>query len=78
MYKRQVIDFIWADVQGAEDLVFSGAKDTLTRTRYVYTEYGTNLYEGQLSRDQLITLFGPKWSVVHDFGGDILLKNMAM
>jgi len=73
-----VIDFIWADVQGAEDLVFSGAKDTLTRTRYVYTEYGTNLYEGQLSRDQLITLFGPKWSVVHDFGGDILLKNMAM
>uniref|UniRef100_A0A6C0AJY7 Methyltransferase FkbM domain-containing protein n=1 Tax=viral metagenome TaxID=1070528 RepID=A0A6C0AJY7_9ZZZZ len=73
-----VIDFIWADVQGAEDLVFSGAKDTLTRTRFVYTEYGTNLYEGQLNRDQLIALFGPKWSVIHDFGGDILLKNMAM
>jgi len=73
-----VIDFIWADVQGAEDLVFSGAKDTLTRTLFVYTEYGTNLYEGQLNRDQLIALFGPKWSVIHDFGGDILLKNMAM
>jgi FkbM family methyltransferase len=74
--KMGIIDFIWVDVQGAEDIVFSGAKETLTRTRYVYTEYATGLYEGQLNRDQLIGLFGNKWSVVHDFGGDILLKNM--
>jgi hypothetical protein len=72
------IDFIWADVQGAEDLVFSGAKNSLSRTRYVYTEYGDNLYEGQLNREQLIALFGSNWSVVHDFGGDILLKNMSI
>jgi FkbM family methyltransferase len=72
------VDFVWADVQGAEDIVFSGAKDTLSRTRYVYTEYGTDLYEGQLNRDQLIALFGSNWTVVHDFGGDILLKNMSM
>jgi len=73
-----VIDFIWADVQGAEDLVFSGARQTLARTRYVYTEYGDNLYDGQLNREQLIALFGSNWSVVHDFGGDILLKNMSI
>jgi 2-O-methyltransferase len=69
-----IIDFIWADVQGAEDLVFSGAKDVLSRTRYVYTEYATGLYEGQLNRDQLLAMFGPQWSVVHDFGGDILIR----
>lgn len=71
--KEGIIDFIWADVQGAEDLVFSGAEDVLSRTRYVYTEYATDLYEGQLNREQIITLFGPSWNVVHDFGGDILL-----
>jgi FkbM family methyltransferase len=70
-----VVDFMWVDVQGAEDIVFSGAKDVLSRTRYVYTEYATDLYEGQLNREQLLALFGPAWQVVHDFGGDILLKN---
>ena len=73
--KDSIIDFIWVDVQGAEDIVFSGAKNTLSRTRYVYTEYATDLYEGQLNRDQLLTLFGSDWLVIHDFGGDILLKN---
>lgn len=73
-----VIDFMWVDVQGAEDIVFEGAKKTLSLTRYVYTEYATDLYEGQLSRDQLLALFGSDWSVVHDFGGDILLKNQRL
>jgi 2-O-methyltransferase len=73
-----IIDFMWVDVQGAEDIVFSGAANTLTRTRYVYTEYATNLYEGQLNREQLLAVFGPKWTVVHDFGGDLLLKNTTI
>jgi FkbM family methyltransferase len=76
--KGTTVDFMWVDVQGAEDIVFSGAKDVLSRTRYVYTEYATDLYEGQLNRDQLIKLFGPNWGVVHDFGGDILLKNTTL
>jgi hypothetical protein len=76
--KNTVIDFIWIDVQGAEDLVFSGAKETLARTRYVYTEYSKDWYEGSMDREQLIAFFGPNWSVVHDFGGDILLKNIYM
>jgi len=76
--KNVNIDFIWADVQGAEDLVFSGAKETLKRTRYVYTEYcNTQLYESQLNRQQILSLFGSDWDLVHDFGGDILLRNKA-
>jgi len=73
-----IIDFMWVDVQGAEDIVFAGAANTLTRTRYVYTEYATNLYEGQLNREQLLAVFGPNWGVVHDFGGDLLLKNTTI
>jgi FkbM family methyltransferase len=73
-----IIDFIWVDVQGAEDIVFTGATNTLSRTRYVYTEYATDLYEGQLNREPLLALFGSDWSVVHDFGGDILLKNQRL
>jgi hypothetical protein len=76
--KSSTVDFMWVDVQGAEDIVFSGAKDVLSRTRYVYTEYATDLYEGQLNRDQLLALFGPAWGVIHDFGGDILLKNTSV
>jgi len=73
-----IIDFMWVDVQGAEDIVFAGAANTLARTRYVYTEYATNLYEGQLNREQLLVVFGPNWAVVHDFGGDLLLKNTTI
>lgn len=76
--KTGIIDFIWVDVQGAEDMVFTGAKNTLLRTRYVYTEYEKDLYEGQLDRTQLLSLFGPDWGIVHDFGGDILLKNLRL
>jgi FkbM family methyltransferase len=76
--KSTTIDFMWVDVQGAEDIVFSGGANTLTRTRYVHTEYATNLYEGQLNREQVLALFGPNWSIVHDFGGDLLLKNMSI
>jgi FkbM family methyltransferase len=73
-----IIDFMWVDVQGAEDIVFAGAANTLARTRYVYTEYANNLYEGQLNREQLLAVFGPNWTVVHDFGGDLLLKNTTI
>lgn len=78
--KNTKIDFMWVDVQGAEDLVFSCAKETLKNTRYVYTEYSNDgeLYEGQLSRDQIISLLGPSFIMIHDFGGDILLQNIKM
>jgi hypothetical protein len=67
---------MWVDVQGAEDLVFSGAKETLKNTRYVYTEYSNiELYIGQLTRDQILKLFGSDWKILHDFGGDVLLHN---
>lgn len=74
--KEGVIDFIWADVQGGEDLVFEGAKELLKRTRYVYTEYNQNeLYENQLTLQGIMNLFGPDWEIVYIYPDDVLLKN---
>lgn len=74
--KNTKIDFMWVDVQGAEDLVFSGAKETLKNTQYLYTEYSNyELYETQLNKSLILSLIGSEWEVIHDFGGDILLKN---
>jgi FkbM family methyltransferase len=70
------IDFMWVDVQGAEDLVFAGAQETLRRTKYLYTEYcNQELYEGQLNLAQLLILVGPQFRVLCDYGGDVLLEN---
>ena len=74
--KNTKIDFMWVDVQGAEDLVFSCAQETLKNTHYVYTEYSNKeLYEAQLNLQGIISLF-PDFKVLHDFGGDVLLENL--
>ena len=69
------IDFIWMDVQGAEEDVISGAPKILQATRYLYTEYSNKeLYEGQLSLHRLLALL-PSFEVVTRYRGDVLLKN---
>jgi FkbM family methyltransferase len=73
--KNTKIDFMWVDVQGAEDLVFSCAQETLKNTHYVYTEYcNQQLYEGQLNLQEVLKLF-PGFRVLIDYGGDVLLQN---
>jgi FkbM family methyltransferase len=72
------IDFIWADVQGAEDQLIAGGQATLARTRYLYTEYGNEeIYAGQLSLREIVARLPGKWEVVADYGDDALLSNTA-
>jgi len=75
-----VIDFIWADVQGAEDLLIRGGLFALsTRTRFLYTEYSAaEYYVDEPNREQILQLLGPNWSIVKDFGTDILLRNNGL
>ena len=75
------IDFVWMDVQGAEDLVFEGAQELLTNNKidYIYTEYSDReLYENQMNLKQ-ITEGLPNYEILDFFneggGTDILLKN---
>lgn len=73
----EIIDFIWADVQGAEESMIIGGKKTFeNKVRFLYTEYSNKeYYEGQVNLQKIVELLGSNWSVLQDFGTDVLLKN---
>mgnify|MGYP003137839636 FL=1 len=78
-----IIDFMWADVQGAEDMLITGGVNTFaTKVRFLYTEYAQTInqsyYENSPDRNKLLELLGDNWEVLHDFGTDILLRNKAL
>jgi len=69
------VDFIWADVQGAEMDLIRGGTRTLERTRYFYTEYSNSeMYEGQASLRQLIKAL-PQFEPVVVYSEDVLFRN---
>lgn len=70
----QTIDFIWADIQGAEIDLIEGGRETLARTRFLYTEYcNAELYEGEIGLAKIMELL-PGFKLVEDYGGDALLE----
>ena len=71
------VDFIWADVQGAEGLMILGGKESLiNKVRYMYTEYSNvEYYENELNLNEIIELIGENWEVVQVFTADVLLRN---
>lgn len=75
------IDLIWSEIQGAEGEMIRGARQTLARTRYLYTEFSDEeLYEGQVSLATLQELL-PTYRVIEMWHGsnmNVLLKNTAM
>ncbi len=75
------IDFIWCDIQGNEVDMIDGGKESLRRTKYLYTEYSNcEMYNGQGTLNDIKQSL-PDFEVVHDFGingpgeGNILFKN---
>ena len=71
------IDFVWADVQGAEEDLIRGGSSTLARTRYFYTEYSSQeLYEGQLQLQEVVDLL-PAFDVVTVYEHDVLFRNKS-
>lgn len=81
----EVIDLIWADIQGSEGDMIKGGIKTFERTRYVIMEYcETELYKGQfLLKDILNSL--PYFRILKKYCwdeknkiGDILLKNIKL
>lgn len=73
-----VIDFIWADIQGAEGEMIRGGKQTLARTRYLYTEYSDDeLYENQITLRDILTLL-PDFRVLELWEDDVLLENQLL
>ena len=73
--KISKIDFIWMDVQGAEDLVFEGAKEILQKTKYIYTEYSNiELYKGQVGIELLLSTL-PSFRVKKIYTSNVLFEN---
>lgn len=72
--KIEEVDFIWADVQGAEENLIKGGLETLSRTKYFYTEFDNKeLYEGQINLKQLKALL-PDFKVIGYYENNVLLK----
>jgi 2-O-methyltransferase len=74
-YRLGTIDFIWADIQGAEGEMIRGGRETLARTKYLFTEYSDDeLYENQITLKEMLALL-PDFRVVEIWPDDVLLEN---
>jgi len=72
------IDFIWADVQGAEKELILGARNILYNTKFFYSEYSiSEEYEGALNVDQIAQML-PDFSILEVLESDVLFKNRSM
>jgi len=69
------VDFIWADIQGAEEDLILGATEVLKKTRFFYTEY-SNLedYEGQITLKKICALLN-NFFIHRIFSYDVLMVN---
>lgn len=72
------VDFLWADVQGAERDLVAGGTQTLLHTRYFYTEYSNEeMYEGQATLNQLCEQL-PGFELVQAWENDALFRNRVL
>lgn len=69
------VDFIWMDVQGAEDQVLRGAGDMIPSIDLIFTEYSQKeLYAGQFNLRQLVKLL-PGFTIETRLANDVLFRN---
>ena len=73
----EMVDFIWADVQGAEGDLIRGGERTLSNTTCFYTEYySEEIYEGQLTLDDICkSVFDLNLVLYRKFEADALFVN---
>lgn len=75
------VDLLWMDVQGGERNVLEGAKETLSKTRLLYTEYNHvsyTLYEGGMTLTETINYLGKGWKMIGLFEGcNVLLERKS-
>lgn len=74
------IDFMWMDVQGAENAVFAGAKNMIGKIDYIYTEYHEEeMYVGATNLQTIMNMLPgydlvQNWTYTDVMGGDVLFK----
>lgn len=71
----EIIDFIWADIQGAEIDLIKGGEETFKKVRYFYTEYSDiEFYKGEIGLQSILDML-PYFEIVDKDGGNVLLRN---
>jgi len=69
------IDFMWADVEGAEEELILGGTEFFRRLHYFYTEYSDREnYGGRITSKDILKLL-PDYELVHKWKNDMLLHN---
>ncbi len=72
--RADAIDFIWADVQGSQRMVIRGAREVLSRTRYLYIEaHDPPAYAGEPTQDELIELLAEWFTPVAVYARENIL-----
>lgn len=76
-----IIDFVWADVQGAEvDMITGGINTFTNKVRYLFTEFSkVELYKDAPNLNKILELL-PSYEVVEvpwqwEYDGNVLLRN---
>jgi 2-O-methyltransferase len=73
--QEQIIDFIWANIQGAESDLIKGGVEAFKKVRYIYLSYmDIEYYQGCANLKQLCDLL-PNFEIIEDYQGYALLKN---
>jgi 2-O-methyltransferase len=73
-----IIDFIWADIQGAEGEMIRGGRQALARTRYLYTAFSDDeMYENQATLSDMLAML-PNFRVLELWPDDVLLENQDL
>lgn len=76
--ESEVIDFIWADVQGAERELILGGINSFHRVRFVYTEYSIQkLYESQINLREIARML-PSFRIKKLWDTDVLFENISL
>lgn len=80
--RQEQIDLIFMDIQGAEQLMIEGSKETLIRTKWLWTEFGgvakcDEFYEHSSTLEELKAML-PEWEVSAVYGGDALFRNTKL
>jgi FkbM family methyltransferase len=75
LHRLHTVDFIWANIQGAEGEMIRGGRDLLSRTRFLYIEYSDDeLYEGQVTLKDICVML-PEFRVIELWPYEVLLQN---
>jgi FkbM family methyltransferase len=78
--KNNIVDFIWCDVNGAEEDFILGGLDTLqNKTRYLYTEFfNEEMWQGQVNLDWITDHLSNFEIIETHKKNNVLLKNKTI